>query len=139
MKRTRLLAGLVALVCVAMTIVPTLAATVRSSEQIMSYSMDVTTGVGTLNTHFTVTGNGTMNKLGCQSIYVYQKTDAGWSYVCSVLENSAGMSQTNTYRHLNTIYIDSKAGVEYRVVVTIFAENSSGRDTRTQNFLVTGR
>lgn len=90
-------------------------------------------------TEFAVTGNRAMNKLGCQSIYVYRKTDTGWTYVTSVLEDDEGMSKTNSSFHRNDIYIDCTAGVEYKVVVTIYAENDAGRDTRTQRFFVTGK
>lgn len=138
MRQKRLCAGLMAIICVVMMTVPSFAAEARSSEQIFSYSMNVTAGKGTLDTYFTVTGKKTMDKIGCQSIYIYQKTGTSWTYVDCVLENSVGMSATNTHAHVNTISVNSVPGVEYRVVVTIFAENSSGRDTRTQNFVVTG-
>jgi hypothetical protein len=32
-----------------------------------------------------------------------------------------------------------KSGVEYRVSVTVFAENSAGRDTRSKTVYVTGK
>ena len=40
--------------------------------------------------------------------------------------------------HTNSIYFDSEKGVEYKVVVTIFAEDDDGRDSRSKTFYVTG-
>lgn len=49
------------------------------------------------------------------------------------------MSETDAGSHGNTIYIGCNDGVEYKVVVTLFAENSAGRDSRTDVFFVTGQ
>lgn len=49
------------------------------------------------------------------------------------------MSRSNTVRCPNMIMADCKAGTRYRIEVTIFEENSAGRDTRTQTFYVTGQ
>lgn len=114
-------------------------ATETSSAQIGAYEMDVSAGSGTLDTEFDVTGNGPVNKLGCESIYVYRWTGTGWTYVTSRLEDDEGMSKTNSGYHTEVIYIGCTAGVEYKVVVTIFAENDAGRDTRTEAFYLTGK
>ena len=80
-----------------------------------------------------------MNKIGCESIEVYEKEGADWQLVESLDEDDEGMSSTNVPRHRNDIACDGEAGVEYKVVVTIFAENDAGRDTRTKTSYVTGR
>lgn len=139
MKRNKVCAVLLAVLCIISVTASALAAEARSSAQIAAYQMSVISGSGKLATEFVITGNGAMNKLGCQSIYVYRKTDSGWTYVTHVLEDDEGMSKPNSSYHSNTIYIDCTAGVEYKVVVTVFAENNAGRDTRTQRFFVTGK
>ena len=79
-----------------------------------------------------------MDKIGCESIKVYEKSGTRWTLVNSADEDDLGMSQYNSRLQKNTIQFDSESGVEYKVSVTIFAENSSGRDTRTRTFYVTG-
>ena len=37
------------------------------------------------------------------------------------------------------ISADCEVGIRYKVKVTIFAEDSAGRDTRSQTFYVTGQ
>lgn len=138
MKWRKVCAGLMAVICMMSLVTSAFAAEARSSAQIAAYQMNVISGAGTLATEFAVTGNRAMNKLGCQSIYVYSKTDTGWSYVTHMLEDDDGMSKTNSSFNRNTIYIGCTAGVQYKVVVTIFAENDAGRDARTEVFYLTG-
>lgn len=138
MKRNKVCAALIAVICIISLTVSAFAAE-TSSAQIANYEMSVRAGSGTLNTEFEVTGNGPVNKLGCESIYVYRKTDTGWAYVTSVLEDDEGMSKTNSSYHTKVIYVNCTAGVRYKVVVTIFAENDAGRDTRTEVFYLTGK
>lgn len=136
MKRSKIFAGVIAVICIMLLTVSAYAAETRSSAQISSYQMNVTAGSGTLDIDFDVLGNGTMNKLGCQSIYVYLKDGTSWTYVTRVLEDSPGMSKTNSGYHTKVIYIPRTPEVEYMVVVTIFAENNAGRDARTETFYV---
>lgn len=137
MKRNRLFSLILAFVCMLQLAVPA-SALLMASSQITAYSMNVTASTGTLNVKFSITGKGTMDKIGCQSIYVYEKVGTSYSLVEKLLEDDSGMSKTNIYAHINTIYCDSEAGTEYKVVVTVFAENSAGRDARTKTFYVTG-
>ena len=44
----------------------------------------------------------------------------------------------NTVAHSNVIFCNGTAGVDYKVVATIFSENSLGRDTRSETTYVTG-
>lgn len=121
--------------------VSTFSAEARGSSQINAYSMTVTpvSATGTLNIKFSVNGNGMADKLGCESIYVYEKSGSNWVFQESWSEDDDGMSRSNYYVHKNTMYYYSNVGAEYKVIVTIFAENSKGRDTRSDTFYVTGR
>ena len=77
-----------------------------------------------------------MNELGCESIYVYE---VGKSIpVESWDEDDYGMTRSNGFAYSHTIYCDSEKDVEYKVVVTIFAEDDDGRDSRSKTFYVTG-
>lgn len=119
--------------------IPALAVETRASDQITLYNMAVTPISGMIDVKFSVTGAGIVNKLGCQSIYVYKKSGSNWIYVDSRTEDDDGMSRENFHAHKNNIDLNSESGVEYKVVVTIYAENDEGRDTRTKVFYVTGK
>ena len=138
MKKTKLIALVLSVMSIALMIGHSFAAEVRASDQISIYAMDVYTGGSVLDIEFYIGGKGLMDKIGCESIYVYEKVNGRWSYVTERLENYAGMSVTRSGSHANMITIDCDEGVEYKVVVTLFSENSAGRDTRTEVFFVTG-
>ena len=108
----------------------------RASDQIGSYDIDVAPFSAEIEVYFSVFGAGPMNKIGCESIYVYEVGDL--TPVESFDEYDAGMSRRNGFSHTNSIYFDSEKGVEYKVVVTIFAEDDDGRDSRSKTFYVTG-
>ena len=78
-----------------------------------------------------------MDRIGCESIYIYDRSSG--DLVESFDENDTGMSRSNTAKYANMITADCKVGTSYRVEVTIFAEDSAGRDTRSQTFYVTGQ
>lgn len=49
----------------------------------------------------------------------------------------SGMSTKDDYYFGNELYYTGTPGKEYKVEVTVFAENSSGYDSRTRTFNVT--
>lgn len=139
MKHKRLISLIIASLCIFILTIPILALETRASDQITLYNMAVTPITGMIDVKFSVTGAGMANKLGCESIYIYKKSGTKWIFVESRSEDDEGMSRENYHAHKNNIDLPSEAGVEYKVVVTIFAENSKGRDTRSDTFYVTGR
>lgn len=139
MRKNRFFALACAALCALLLTVPAFAAVTRASDQIDRYTITATAKTGKIEIVFSVTGSKTMDKLGCESIYIYKAVGSGWSCTDSFSEDDTGMSKSNTRTYKNTITWDSEAGTEYRVVVTVFAEDSAGRDTRTQTFTVTGK
>lgn len=137
MKKKQLFSFLMSFVFVFLLVTPAFAATTRESAQIKQYSMVVTTSPGTLNIQFSISGNKTMNKIGCESIKIYAKLGNSWILVQSLYEDDEGMSRVGVSQK-NTIYCPGSTAWEYKVVVTLFAEDDAGRDTRTQTFYVTG-
>lgn len=138
MKKKRVISLLMTAVCMFLFAMPAFATT-KASSQISRYDMTVTPVANTLNIGFSITGNDKMDKIGCESIYVYEKSGTRWILTDSWDEDDSGMSRTNTSFSRNTMYSSSQAGVEYKVVITIFAEDSNGRDSRTRTIYVTGR
>lgn len=135
MKKARILALAMAVVCILSAVGTAFALENRASEQINSYSMDVLPTSGLLNVEFTIFGNGDMSKIGCESIYVYKKVGSSWYRTDYMSEDDAGMSVSDTYVHCNCISFSREEGVDYKIIVTLFAQDDHGRrDTRSKTF-----
>lgn len=139
MKLKRCVSFVLIFICMFTLTISAYAIENRASDQIALYDISVTPTSGTLNVKFSVSGTSMMEKIGCESIKVYEKSGTQWTLVDSTDEDDLGMSRYNSRSQKNTIQFDSESGVEYKVSVTIFAENSSGRDTRTRTLYVTGK
>lgn len=141
MKTKKILSMILSIVFMVTLCTPVCAVESRASDQIAIYSMQVNPHPGYFSVIFSVTGPGYVDKLGCESIYLYKMVDSTWVPVPSQtkLENYSGMSRTNDYEHTNSIHCSSEIAVAYKIVVTIFSENSKGRDTRTQTFYAVGQ
>ena len=110
----------------------------RASRYIDWYSMDVLrAGSGKLGIEFSIEGTGKMTAIGAESIVVYRQSGSTWVYDGEYDRYDAGMTDSNTAKHGNTIYYQGVSGVKYKVTVTVFAENSTGSDSRTENFILT--
>ena len=87
------------LVCVlfAATSVPALA---RASSQIDAYYMDVTpTGNGEIAIMFSVTGNGMMDRLGAESIRIFERGTYGWELADTIDKDEPNMVKTNSPKY----------------------------------------
>lgn len=139
MKKNKAIALLFALICIMSLATPVFATSTRASDQIKMYRIDTIVTEGAINIEFSITGKVIMNKLGCESIDIYRKDETVWVYDSGKTEDDYGMSLTNRGNHGNTITLSGTAGTEYKVIVTVFAEDDAGRDTRSKTFYVTGR
>lgn len=135
MKKNRLIAFALAVICMLQLTVPAFALE-SASDQLAVYTMDVTTSADTIDIYFSVTGKTIMNKIGCERIHVFERDGSKWVFVTSWDEDDAGMSRYSGSSMANMIYCPREEGVEYLVMVVIFAENDAGRDSRQQNFYV---
>lgn len=138
MKKKRLISLFMTAVCMFLLAVPAFAGTLASS-QICLYDITVTPITDSLYIKFSISGNTMMDKIGCESIYVYEKSGSRWNLVNSWDEDDEGMSRSNARSNKNGKYSSSETGVEYKVVITVYAEDSNGRDTRTKTVYVTGK
>lgn len=111
----------------------------RASDQISRRDTDATAMPGQIVVKATIVGLGNMNKIGCESIYVYKLVNSYWILSDWLTEDDEGMTSSNTAGHMGNYFFDSERGVRYRVVITVFAENSAGRDSRTDVYYVTGK
>ena len=131
--------------CVSMVIICTLFmamspfAAARASSQIDIYTMDATAiGGGKIAIMFSVTGTNIMKRLGAESIYVYERDVVGWKIADSFDADDPGMSKYNATKYGNTVYFNGESGKEYKIIVTIFAEDKNGEsDSRSKTFSIT--
>ena len=110
----------------------------KASDQISLYDIRVTPTTGYINVKASVYGTGQMDKLGCESIYVYEYRSAAWTLVGHDDESDPDMYIEDAPGYLVNKQYDTRAGREYKVVVTVFAEKDGVRDTRTRTYTVTG-
>lgn len=136
MKKTKVLA-LILVVCTLLTI-PSFAAEPRASEQIHMHIVYAEAEPGHIYVEATIYGTEIMDKIGCQNLQILKMTDSGWELYVSLFENDEGMSSEDTFVHDYTNTFESEVGVDYYVLITVFAENENGRDNRTYEYYVTG-
>ena len=136
MKKTKILA-LILVACTLLTI-PSFAAEPRASEQIHMHIVYAEAEPGHIYVEATIYGTEIMDKIGCQNLQILKMTDSGWELYVSLFENDEGMSSEDTFVHDYTNTFESEVGVEYYVLITVFAENENGRDNRTYEYYVTG-
>lgn len=105
----------------------------RASKYLDMYEIDaVSTGGGDIAIKISVDGTGRMAALGAEEITIYEKVNGRWMIAGYFDRDDAGMIGTDTYSFINTIYFSGYSDTEYKVSATIFAENSTGSDSRTQ-------
>ena len=78
MKKNKIIAFICAAICTVMLVIPAFAANTRASDQIRAYMMDTIVTEGAINIEFSMTGKHIMDKLGCESIYIYKKVGTAW-------------------------------------------------------------
>lgn len=111
---------------------------VRASNQISSYTTIVDAmGGGEIEIYFDIRATEYMDELGAEEIMIYRLSGSNWVEVGSYDRNDSGMTLENEIRHYNSIYFDGTEGVEYKVVIEVFAEDYRGYDSRTKTHYVT--
>ncbi len=110
----------------------------KASDQISIYDIRVTPTTGYINVKASIYGKGQMDKIGCESIYVYEYRSAAWTLIGHDDESDPDMYLEDVPGYLVNKHYDTRAGREYKVVVTVFAEKDGVRDTRTKTLFVTG-
>ncbi len=136
MKKRSIRFAAVCLAILLLLLVPVNAA-VTASDYIDGYFINVYMANGNqVKTEFSVLPTGKMTKLGAYEIRIYEKQGTQWILADTKNEFSAGMTATNSYSFANTITYTGKANTEYKVIVTIFARDATGSDSRTETHYV---
>lgn len=135
MKFIRISIIAMALIC-ALTIFVS-ATDVKASYYIDKWEVDATlTDKGNIAIKISVDGTGRMTALGGKEIIIYEKINNRWMIADYFDRDDPGMVGTNTNTFVNTIYTNAYPNTEYKICVTIFAEDSSGDDSRYQEIYI---
>ena len=142
-KLKRTISFVVALALVFSFSVSAFAVESRASDQIFAFSMGATSKLSKVIVSTYIVGTNTMNKIGTESIYVWKQVSDGWLLIYDLKEDEdyeeEHMFDEDTIGFGEDYYFDSVAGVNYRVDVTLFAEDDRGRDTVSGTYYVTGK
>lgn len=112
--------------------VHTFAAEARASAWLSAYSASIeASGNGIITIKFRVVGTGTMTKLGASTIDIYKSNGAFVKTISYTTSGNEYMMKSNTAFHTGSVPYSGVAGQKYYAVVTFFAKNSSGSDTRS--------
>lgn len=108
------------------------AAEARASAWLSGYSASIeASGNGIITIKFRVVGTGTMTKLGASTIDIYKSNGAFVKTISYTTSGNEYMMKSNTAFHTGSVPYSGVAGQKYYAVVTFFAKNSSGSDTRS--------
>lgn len=108
------------------------AAEARASAWFSGYGASIATfSSGKMNVEFTVVGTGTMTKLGASVIDIYRADGTFMKTISYTTEGNEYMMGYNTAYHSGSVTFYGISNQKYYAVVTFFARNSSGADTRT--------
>lgn len=115
-----------------------LAAEARASAWFSGYGASVVaSSSGKINIEFTVVGTGTMTKLGASTIEIYKSNGTFVKSISYTANGNGYMMGYNTAFHSGSVPYSGVAGQKYYAVVTFFARNSSGSDTRSYTTSIT--
>lgn len=104
-------------------------AVTNASDQICAYEVDaVACGNGKIAIGFSIEGTDIMNSLGASKIKIYEPN----GHLADVfLKSDEGMTASGKIFYGHTMYFYGTSGVEYKIVVTVFATDNRGSDSRS--------
>lgn len=108
-------------------------ATTRASDYLNYYSAyALASSNGKVIIEFEVDGAGRMDLVGSNYIVVQEKSGSKWLGVSTYWGSSLNeMLGENTVSHIGKITYVGTVGREYRALVTVYAKDSTGDDSRT--------
>ena len=132
---------LLTLLCMAMLCsVPAYAMETRASERINTASVTLAQkSNGAFNIGFSVRATGKMDIIGASSVEIQRNTIFGWVTEYTFTPSNAPEIQAeNKFQHSATLtYSPLFSGKEYRAVVMIYVEDTTGTSTQQLTSLVT--
>ena len=104
----------------------------RASERFISYdASQYVVSNGDLDINFSVIAVGRMDILGASKIVVERNNGYRWAAECTLtVQDAPEMQATNASRHSAWIsYEPNDPNANYRAIVTLYAEDSTGSST----------
>lgn len=107
-----------------------------SSAQISSSKITVTPlSGGQIKIKCEVAGTDVMDKIGIDSIAIYEEQGSGWF----LADDYSGDYRSNYPLYSGSYYFDGVPGTRYKIVAGVFATNSAGTDTIYETYIVTAK
>lgn len=108
-------------------------AAIMASDYLTYYSAyALTESGGKVIIEFEVDGTGRMDLVGSSYIVVQEKSGSTWKGISTYFGSvSNGMLDDSAYSHIGSITYTGTPGKEYRALVTVYAKDSTGDDSRT--------
>jgi hypothetical protein len=105
----------------------------RASDYIISYSASTTANSSKLITvSFSITANGTMDKLGATTIYLYEKSGNTLTLKKTFTESAyPNMTSSNKMIYSSSVTYQGTANTSYYAIVYIYAGKNGVGDTRS--------
>ena len=126
------LSPLLLVICICIAQLPVLTFAEKASDYIVSYAASTTANSSNLITvSFSVTGNGTMDKIGSTIIYLYETNGNSTSLVKTFTESThSNMTSTNKTIYTSSVTYQGTAGRSYYALVYVYAGKDGKGDTR---------
>lgn len=105
----------------------------RASYYLDEYSIALDTdGDAVMCVSVSVDGVGMQDKIGISYIDIEEKVGSRWSYFDTLYAaDNPDFYDYDSYDYMGDVYFEGTPGVEYRVIVCVYAEKDGGSDTRT--------
>jgi len=106
---------------------------INASLYLDSYTVMIdATGGGQIEVYYDAAATSIMTQIGASCVVIQEKHGSTWYGVGTYYASStSGMLAANTSYHDNTITYNGTSAYQYRAVVTIYAANANGSDSRT--------
>lgn len=112
-------------------------ASMTASEYIAATNAWITRTGNTVKVNFTIVGTKTMDKIGVQYVYLYEKTGNTWYLVETFNytdpDYAADMMNTNSGAKAAYLSYDGSSTKSYYATCYFYAEKNGGSDSITQN------
>ena len=109
----------------------------RASDYIDYTFVDCYVADGTvIYVTFAIGATNFMDELGASKIAIYEKSGSSWSSVHTFDKYDTGMISSGVGFYGNTISYTGEDNTEYKVVITLYAKDSTGSDSRTKTYYV---
>lgn len=107
----------------------------RASDYIDYTFVDCFVAEGTtIYVSYAIGATNFMDELGASRIAIYEKSGSSWKIAHTFNKYDKGMITSGVGYYANTMSYSGKDNTEYKVIVTLYAMDSTGSDSRTRTY-----